>query len=317
MRAVRVALLLLIVGGCGSTEPGGPANAVSGYGLSIELTSGWWGDVSRPQALGALTLRAGNFSVRQVPTDVGHEAQRTMGPDDILITLVDYGRAHAGWQLPRARLPLAIGRNNMVSFEGFVRPVATDSFVLADHGFQVWVVFGRSTPSDELLAEANHVLATVAIEERRLVLDSLSMRLPVGWDGFAKYVADDIPALYAASTRWPDLGQNLERESLRELFERLPPDGIVVSTVSGPNVDPDARAFALPITLADGYFLADSYEGQPAPRISTQIIFGRVGERYLNAQVFFGRNQPTESMRAEANDVLASLSLTPVTESLG
>jgi hypothetical protein len=49
------------------------------------------------------------------------------------------------------------------------------------------------------------------------------------------------------------------------------------------------------------------YEGQPARRVSTQIISGRAGDRFLYVQVFFGRNDPDETMRAEADAVLASL----------
>ena len=66
---------------------------------------------------------------------------------------------------------------------------------------------------------------------------------------------------------------------------------------------------APPITLADGYFLADAYEGQPASHVSTQIIEARIGDRTLHMQVYFGRNQPDDTMRARANRVLSSLTV--------
>lgn len=307
-------LLSLLVAGCGAVDGDEVANAeptkvVRGYGLRIELPAGWWGDIARPQPPGALTLRAANFALPQMPTDVGHQAQETMRPDDILITLVHYGRAHDDWRMRRIGPPLAIERADLTSFEGFTRPVASDSFILDDQAFQLWVAFGIETPADELLADANRVLASIALEARPLGVRDLRVQLPVRWDGFSKRLGpdDENPAVYAANVLWPDDGQNLEQAASRALFERLPPDGVVISAVTGRNVEPGARAFQLPITLDDGYFLGD--EGQPAPRVSTQLIFGRVGRRYLNVQVFFGRNRPTEAMRDEANAVLATLSV--------
>ena len=107
---------------------------------------------------------------------------------------------------------------------------------------------------------------------------------------------------------WPDVGQNVEHPPVRELFARLPRDGVVISAVSSwQAAGRTARPLTPPIKLADGYFLADAYEGQPAPHVSTQLILGRVGDRFLNVQVFFGRNDPDEAMRAEADAVLATL----------
>lgn len=311
-------LLGLILAGCGATDRGADetrgqsTKAVRSHGLRIDLPVGWHGEVVRPGPPGALTLRAANFPLPKVPTDVGQQAQRTMGERDVLITLAYDGRARGASGVRRAALPLAIGRADFASFEGFARPVATDAFVLDGRAFHLWVAFRSETPSDELLAEANRVLATVALEPRRLALADLSMELPVGWDGYAKTLGsyDENPVLYAANAAWPDVGQNLEHSALRELFERLPRDGVVITAVSGLHgVEPGARALAPPIKLADGYFLADSYEGQPAPHVSTQLVFGRVGDRFLNVQVFFGRNDPDDAMRDEANAVLATLAV--------
>jgi hypothetical protein len=159
------------------------------------------------------------------------------------------------------------------------------------------------------ILSSSRKLETFAVEPRPLALDGLSIELPVGWDGFAKRLeVDESPAVYAANVPWPDVGQNFEQAPAGEQFERLPPDGVVVSAVLGPlGVDPGVRARKPPLELADGYFLADTYEGQPAPRVSTQIISGRAGDRFLYVQVFFGRNDPDETMRAEANAVLATL----------
>ncbi len=317
--ALMLGLLVLSGGlaGCGVAQDGGPASAgatetVRGYGLTLELPAGWHGQIARPEPPGALMLRAANFPLPKVASDVGQQAQRTMAERDILITLSYYGRARNETGVRGVGLPLTIERADFTSFEGFSRPVATDSFVLDEHAFQLWVVFRSGTPSEELLAEANRVLATVALEPRRLALDGLSMQLPVGWDGFVKHLGPDneAPAVYAANVSWPDVGQDVEKAAVRELFERLPRDGVVISAVSSWHATGRvARALPPPIELADGYFLPESYEGQPAPHVSTQLIFGRVADRFLNIQVFFGRNDPDEAMRDEANAVLATLAV--------
>ncbi len=318
-RLVRVLTLLtagVLATGCGAGENRGaagdePTKRVSGHGLTIAIPANWDAEVVRPNPPGALTLRAANFALPPT-SDIGQQAQREMGDEEILITLSHYGRAGDNSNAQPARLPLEIEPADFTPFEGFARPVATDSFVVENGAFQVWVVFGSETPSDELLAEANRVLETVALAPRLLALDGLSIKLPVGWDGFVKHLGpdDESPALYAASVPWPDAGQNVEQAPVREQFERLPPDGVVISAVFGPQgVDPGARALEPPLDLADGYFLADSYEGQPAPHVSTQLISGRAGDRFLHVQVFFGRNDPDEAMRAEANAVLATLAL--------
>jgi hypothetical protein len=150
------------------------------------------------------------------------------------------------------------------------------------------------------------------LEPRRLALGGLSIELPVGWDGFVKQLGhdDEAPAVYAANVPWPDAGQNVEHSAVQEAFEGLPPDGVVISMVSSWHAaGRQERPLVPPITLTDGYFLAESYEGQPAPHVSTQLIFGRVGDRFLNVQVFFGRNDPNEAMRGEADAVLATLAV--------
>lgn len=316
-RSISLTLLALglLVGGCGGGAQNAgdrdraPTKTVRGYGLRIELPQGWRGEIVRPDPRGALTLRAANFQHPPL-TDLGRELQLTMTERDVLITLVHYGRAGEGWKARQATLPLAIDRGQFVSFEGFKRPVATDSFILEGRAFQLWAVFRDGSPSDELLAEANRVLATIALEPRRLDLAGLSLELPVGWDGFVKYADpdDQAPAVYAANAPWPDVGQNVEQAATRELFEKLPRDGIVISAVSSWYAGGEVpRKLTPPIQLGDGYFVADSYEGQPAPHVSTELIFGRIGDRFLNVQVFFGRNDPDKTMRDEANAVLATL----------
>jgi hypothetical protein len=315
-RVLALFLVGALAAGCGAGEErsasgDGRTKSVSGHGLTIAVPEGWVAEVVRPDPPGALLLRAANFALPET-LDIGQRAQEEMSEDEILITLAHYGRARDGWSHRPASLPLAIDRTDFTSFEGFRRPVATGSFVLEEDAFQVWVVFGSKMPSDALLAEANRVLATFAVKTRPLALGGLRVELPVGWDGFVKQLGheDEAPSVYAANVPWPDVGQNVEQPAVRELFRRLPRDGVVISAVSSwQAAGRVAPRLTPPIKLADGYFLADSYEGQPGPQVSTQLILGRLGDRFLNVQVFFGRNDPDEAMRAEADAVLATLAV--------
>lgn len=309
----------LALSGCGSADPsardGGGENArtVRGHGLSLEVPAGWHGDVSKADPQTASLIRAATFPLSALPAGVGQEAQRTMDDRDILISVVDYGRLPESSRLEVAQLPIGVDRSHVASFEGFREPVVTRSFVVDGHALQLWVVFGSPDPSEELFRAANKVLATLTVAPRRIELDGLSIELPDGWDGFAKDlgVYEPTPALYAANVAWPDRGANLDDPSTREGFERLPADGIVIAAAAGRHGDEAGRTLEPPIRLSDGYFHADSYEGQPAPHVSIQLISGWIGERFVSIQVNFGRNDPSDAMRAEANAVLASLALGP------
>jgi hypothetical protein len=294
-----------VLAGCGATgQVGGATETVRGHGLRMELPAGWHGEIVRPEPLQAVTLRAANFPHPRL-TDLGRDLQPTMGERDVLITLAHYGRAWEHSKARRATLPLTIGRDDFVSFEGFRRPVAMDAFSLEGRAFQLWAVFRDETPTDEALAEANRVLATIALEQRRLELGGLSVELPVGWNGFTRQEGheNDSPTVFAASIAWP------EGVAVDELARQLPPDGVAVAAVSSWLVPHEVARTTLdqPITLAQGRFLAESYEGQPARNVSTQLVFGRVGDRYLWIEVLFGRNDPNERMRADAEAVLATL----------
>ena len=141
-RHTRVLTLLLVsvlASGCGAGERRdaageGPTKRVSGHGLTIAVPDGWDAEVVRPDPPGALTLRAANFPLPPL-SDIGRQAQLEMSEEQILITLVHYGRVRDGWSTRRASLPLTIGRDSFASFEGFTRPVATDSFIVEDGAF--------------------------------------------------------------------------------------------------------------------------------------------------------------------------------------
>ena len=91
----------------------------------------------------------------------------------------------------------------------------------------------------------------------------------------------------------------------------LPPHGVVVFVSTALEVDdPDSYpARELPLRLQDGYFVADVYQGQPAPHVSTTLIYARAGGRYIFVQIYYGANTPSEEMFAEADAELERLTV--------
>jgi hypothetical protein len=314
-RVVGLAVAATVLSGCGSVEhdAAGELTEIRSEAISLELPPAWYGHAEPPEVPQAPVLRAATFPLSPEPADLGQQARRTMGEDDVLITVVDYGAVPDADDVAVSP-PVAVDHSHTVSFEGFREPVVMRSFTLGGHRLQLWVVFGTSDPGVELYREANRVLATLAVRPRKLALGGLSIELLDGWDGFAKDIGpphQPVPAVYVANVDWPDRGQDLSTAATLEAFERLPPRGIVVAVSASPSGGEEpVRILHPPVRLSDGYFLADMYEGQPARHVSTQIIFGRLGGRALHLQVYFGRNDPTEDMRAEANRVLATLEVT-------
>jgi hypothetical protein len=183
---VLVALVFALLG-CGAAEERRATDGgtrVAGHGLEVTLPDGWHGDVTKYGPHHAATLRAATFSLEPL-TDLGRGEQETMGPEDLLIVVTDYGAVPADGSAPAATLPIRLGLEHVVSFEGFREPVATTSAVVAGATLQVWVV-AAAAPTAAQLERANAVLATLRHERARWrthvdEAGRLSARIPPGW----------------------------------------------------------------------------------------------------------------------------------------
>lgn len=97
----------------------------------------------------------------------------------------------------------------------------------------------------------------------------------------------------------------------RDTVMTLGPGGVVVFASAARQVSDAASYDALDRlpTLDDGYFVADGYEMQPAPNVSVWMIECRCRGVYLTVQVWFGRNDPTDSDLEAARAELGRLVL--------
>jgi hypothetical protein len=133
----------------------------AGHGLEITLPAGWHGDVAKLAPEHAATLRAAAFPLGPL-TDIGRTAQEAMGADDLLLVVADYGVVPGNDDAAPPALPIQVGREDVVDFEGFREPVATTSAVVAGSTLQVWLVAAES-PTAAQLERANAVLATLRV----------------------------------------------------------------------------------------------------------------------------------------------------------
>jgi hypothetical protein len=143
---------------------------------------------------------------------------------------------------------------------------------------------------------------------RSVGVDDVSVEIPAGWDAYTRRYGpgDTLGEIWAASRQFIELPPRPPFP--HRTLAALPADGVVVEIIVG-RPPPGSGSWPLQtaVSLSDGYFLADGYEGQPAPHVSTQIIRARIANRVLWIQVYFGRTDPDVAMRAAANRVLGSL----------
>jgi hypothetical protein len=147
---------------------------VSGYGLSVDLPSGWEGRIFRglAPAAGALSypvLHAANFAMGADNSTFGQNLIRQMTPDSVLIAAVEYGPEAAGTSLfTSGRWPLFVASTdlNPAAFPGD-RPeglAGLQNFVTVKRrAFCIYLVAGLDGERAPTLPEANSVLSTLKV----------------------------------------------------------------------------------------------------------------------------------------------------------
>jgi len=173
MRAPIIALfaaLSLALFGCGGTErqpaQAGQGKTVSGYGLRVNLPSGWTGRVFQPSPNDAIELEAATSPL--LPRGqflTGDE----LGAGNAYVIIDDFGQARRGfvkrangWQV-HPRLPLTLSRPDLRGpYEGGFPSGATLPVGIEGRALEIRIRFG-SRPSVGQLGEVNDVLGSLSV----------------------------------------------------------------------------------------------------------------------------------------------------------
>ncbi len=169
---VAAAILALLVAGlvaaCGGAEPkpeAGGARTISGNGLSITLPDDWTGRAFENDT-GLRVILSANEPLAPGEDDEGSRTRERLDRDGIVLAIAywpDRPPTGQGDALESATLPLVIHRSDLGGFEGLTEASAVRSLTVDGHLVQVMAHFGITSPSDQLLDEANAVLSTFAI----------------------------------------------------------------------------------------------------------------------------------------------------------
>jgi hypothetical protein len=143
-----------------------------GSGLSIDLPSSWDGKTYE-NGTGLRVLQAASVPLPlDGDDDVGNKTVAGLGSDDLFISVwywPDWPPKDTNSPTPRLPLPVQITRADFDSFEGQVAPAMAQRVGAVDGKLvQIRVAFGNSSPSDELIAEANRVLRTFAVVDPKV-----------------------------------------------------------------------------------------------------------------------------------------------------
>ena len=329
-----LALVAASATACGAVESAslrtragqGGGATISGYGMSIELPTGWTGRIFKRDARSAAVLRAASFPL-YLGTSMTLASVAAVIPDGgIFIDVNDLelpmpSEPSEGWS--QETPPIEVRRSDLGRYEGTVTPgVALRNVVVDRRALMIEVGFATPEPDDALLARANRVLGSlrVAADSSAWGGDDADDTTPAVWFGRhgGWFTAETslpggppIPVAWDANT--PFVDDPATHEFPDATVRRLPPDGIAIAAV-GPRPytgEADFPTLRLPLRLSDGHFVADDYEGQPAPDVSSYFIDGWLDGQIVNVVVRFGRTDPTPEMLAQADDALARFSISP------
>ena len=141
---------------------------LSGYGITVDLPSGWDGLTYRRDR-GDPTLHAGNFALPAGDSDFATLAIAAMPPSGIVLVLTQYALSNAGSGLfAQAGLPAPVPERALRG-RAFTRlqpgRLGVQRFcTVAGRPFCLYVVVGTDPDPGSLLGQANAVLATVDVK---------------------------------------------------------------------------------------------------------------------------------------------------------
>lgn len=148
-------------------------SALAGFGLSVDPPPGWDAHIyRRPRPEEGTTfpvMHVANFALPPDRGDFGGGAVELMGPDHVLVTLVELDPASAGTAL-FARLgvpvPLPPGGFGPTTMQRVIAGQAGGQWFFQARGraFCLYVVLGSHLDRARLVPEVNRVLASIAVD---------------------------------------------------------------------------------------------------------------------------------------------------------
>jgi hypothetical protein len=140
---------------------------LTGYGMSVDLPSGWEGRIyKRPE--GDPTLHAGNFPLPVEDGDFGSRALAAMGDEGAFLVVTEYDHALAARGLFAQAAPAPLPATSELNAWALMR-IRKGQFgiqrfmTIGGRPFCVYVVVGSSPSPSRLLGEANNVLRSLSI----------------------------------------------------------------------------------------------------------------------------------------------------------
>jgi hypothetical protein len=290
MRAGMLLLAAVLLAGCGAQrDDASPSTAdsraLSAYGLSAELPSGWSGRIllgvaDRP------VLHAANFELPATDTDAGEIAREIGG--EMYLNIRDLGPGEEG-----GGLPIDFSPSDFAGEADTRLLEASRDVTVGGELYRVTAVSGRQPVVERSLTEANELLGTLAVRQfepvtvpalppdaSRIEGYGISMRLPSGWTG---------------------------EVTRGEVSAAAPGNEIRLRLLERGGTDAPFEERALPLQLSTAEFVAGGTGEAPAVSGRAFIDHGRQFSLWTGADVL----PPSAAAVEQANEALATLSVEP------
>jgi hypothetical protein len=298
------------------------------YGISISLPDGWDGRVSRGVVHAATFPLPADFRPCWMEIACGRLTQH-----DVRVLLFENGRDNRSPPTDLSEFPELSGvlRLNAADFErsdgatedsrasghGFARR----TFQLSERLFVLFVETGSWPPPAEALAGLNELLASLTVEQGDFHPGTVEpARFPerAGWRTGTSG-PDEIDADGEFTTSWASTIPYVDDWNALPPFntlEQLPPDGIVIwlgltrsNRLPALPRDPCCPAREPPFRLEE-FDQRQSWEGQVDAAVPEYVLWGTIADRQrIDLRVYFGRQDPTKRMLAEAQGMLDGIAL--------
>lgn len=310
----------------GSAGVGAPAGRVLGprYGVSATLPRGWDGVLAR----GA--LHAATFPVSAgLPAWDRHATD--LREDDVVLSLFE-NEPRRSPPLEPGEYPSLEGRLGLEADDFHPFDGVTEDSRVTGHGYarrvfrtagRFFVLFAESgarVPEPRVLDDLNALLGSLTVEPGDFfpwAVEPARFQPRPGWF-LGTSGPDEARAEGEFTTSWASTipyEDEWNALPMTETLRRLPADGIVIwvslmrsNRLPPRETDPCCPARRAPFRLGE-FERRETWQGQVGD-ISEYVLSGTVGDRQrIDVRVYFGRRDPTDAMRAEAERMLAGLHL--------